>query len=1583
MNGFNELLNELREISKSEREKGGRFEQLMVQYFKTDPLYKDKFNNVWLWNDFPLRENKPDTGIDLVAQEKENGEYCAIQCKFYGEGHRIQKGDIDSFFTASGKNIYSSRIIVSTTDEWSKNAEEALEDQSKPITRIRLADLAKSPIDWSKFSFSNLENMKLKPKKVLRKHQCEALENVMRGFEKADRGQMVMACGTGKTFTSLKIAEEFVKGNEEKPTKILYLVPSISLLSQTLREWNNDSEISFNTFAVCSDKKVTKNSEDINSHDLGFPSTTKPEILVQQMNSVDNDKEMSVVFSTYQSIEVISEAQKIGLGEFDLIIGDEAHRTTGVTLAGDNESHFIRIHDQNFIRGKKRLYQTATPKIFAEETKTKADEHNALLCSMDNREIFGEEFHYLGFGEAVNRGLLTDYKVMVLAVDETYIHSAFQTELANENNELTLNDVVKISGCWNGLSKKEANSRKTFGPPMKRAVAFTKSIKDSKLIADMFENLVDEFIQLDDSDSSLRCEVEHVDGTFNALDRNKKLDWLKEETGKENLCRILSNARCLTEGVDVPDLDAVMFLNPRNSVVDVVQAVGRVMRKAEGKDYGYIILPIGIPSNMSPNEALNDNKKYKVVWQVLQALRAHDERFNTMVNQIELNKNKSSKVDVIGVTGDDNERKTGESENTSQLSFAFPNLEELRDAVYGKLVQKVGDKRYWESWSTDVAEIAQRHFERISLLLEDKSSEHYKVFQEFLKDLKNNLNDRIDENKAIEMLSQHMITKPVFDSLFDEYSFVKNNPVSISMEKMVALLEEQSLDKETSSLEKFYESVRSRAQGIDNAKGKQKIIIELYDKFFRSAFKETTDRLGIVYTPVEIVDFIISSANEALKEEFGLTISDEGVHVLDPFTGTGTFIVRLLQSGLIKPEDMLRKYTQELHANEIILLAYYIAAINIEETFHEISNEDYQPFEGIVLTDTFQMTEGKKSFESEMFPENNSRVNKQNKSGIQVIIGNPPYSIGQSSANDNNQNSNYPSLEQSIAETYVKFSKTKNVRGLYDSYIKAFRWASNRIGSKGIICFVTNGGFLDSNGMDGMRESLANEFSSIYCFNLRGNQRTSGELSKKEGGKVFGSGSRTPVAITLLIKNPEKQSTGNINYYDIGDYLTRDEKLNIISSFDNYKNIKWEKITPNKNNDWINQRNPKFGNYMSIGEKIKNSYEGIFKIASYGITTSRDAWTYDFSFENLQEKIGRTITFYNGQVNSLSKFRQENNEILKNDYEEIINYDKKEISWSRGLKGKLSKEEEAVFSEEKILQSMYRPYTKQWIYMDRHFNEYLYQIPRIFPNKQVENKLIVVTGVGANKEFSTLITDSIPDFQTLSNAQVYPMYYFEQRKENLSNNINQIGFFDEDSPTSVKYNAIDEKLVNLFKSKVKHELTAEDIFYYIYAILHSKEYRKMYAADLKKSLPRIPIVKDFWGFSKAGRELANIHLNYETVEPFDVTEVIQGEIGRVDFRVRKMVFGKNKDKSTIIYNNSIKLTDIPLEAYDYQVNGKSAIEWIMDQYQVKVDKASQIIKDPNDWSEDPRYIINLLKRIIKVSIETNKIVNNLPKIEER
>ncbi|UFK97551.1 DEAD/DEAH box helicase [Kaistella faecalis] len=1609
---FTKVLEKYRKISFSQRDKGDRFERLMKAYLLTDPKYTAIFKKVWMWNEFPSKADLggTDTGIDLVALTFD-GDYWAIQCKCYEENTVIDKKAVDTFLSTSSRSFknddlqtthFSQCLWISTSNNWTNNATESLKNQRPPVSRINIYDLNQAPVDWEKLE-NNITGEQARTKKYpLKDHQKEALTNTHTYFKENDRGKLIMACGTGKTFTSLRIAENETSGKG----LILFLVPSIALLGQTLNEWSAQAMEKINPICICSDPEITKKKtkvEDIDTTsviDLALPASTNVPNIIQQfhrLKSHDNGG-MTVVFSTYQSIEVIAKAQaELGkifpeYAEFDLIICDEAHRTTGAKLASEDESAFTKVHDNEFLKAKKRLYMTATPRLYDQETKSKAAQAEALLWSMDDEKIYGEEIYRIGFGEAVGRKLLTDYKVLILTLSETDVPPVIQQMISNGESEIRVDDMPKLIGCINALSKQvlgdEGLLKATDPNPMRRAVAFCSTIANSKTITQTLNSVSDTYIDTLPEESNVNTvsvSSDHIDGTMSATERNKLLDWLKDEP-EDNECRVLTNVRCLSEGVDVPSLDAVMFLSARNSQVDVVQSVGRVMRLSEGKQYGYIIIPVVVPTTISAEEALDDNERFKVVWTVLNALRAHDDRFNATVNKIELNKKKPSNILVGGVAtgfspdGKPYEKGAYDGGSTEVLEKQLKiQFEELQNAVFARMVQKVGDRRYWEQWAKSVGDIAARQKERIIQLIVD-SPKHAKEFERFLKGLRKSINPSIEQEQAVDMLSQHIITKPVFEALFDGYSFVQNNPMSKSMQKMLDLLEEQTIDEDVKTLESFYESVKMRASGIDNAEGKQKIILELYDKFFKTAFPKMVEQLGIVYTPTEVVDFIIHSVADVLQKEFNRNISDENVHILDPFTGTGTFITRLLQSGVIRPEDLERKYKKEIHANEIVLLAYYIASINIENVFHDltpdpddgIGKEVYHPFDGICLTDTFQLGETKEGEQlfDEMFPQNSKRVQDQQKTPLRIIVGNPPYSIGQKSANDNAKNQSYPRLDKKIATTYAKESNAGLNKSLYDAYIKAFRWSTDRLDPKhgGIISFVSNGAWLDGNSTDGFRKSLEKEFDSIYIFNLRGNARTSNEQRRKEAGNVFKEGSRTPIAITLLVKNPEaKREKAKIYYKDIGDYLSKDEKLKIISENKSFINrdLGLQELQTNEHGDWINHRNSAFDDFVQLqpNKKYLTSEKSFFISQSLGTATNRDAWVYNFSKKTLRNNINKTINYYNENCNNLLTDKS-----LK------INKDSKLGNWTRDWQNAISKGKLFVENENEYKTTLYRPFTKINSYFDDDLNQERYQLPKIFSGKNIA---ISVVGTGGSKNFSVIITALIPDLQLMSNGQIFPLYYYEEPKTI------QKGLFDDPSESDyVRRDAISDFIYEQAKKQYGKNVTKEDIFYYVYGFLHSKDYRETFAADLKKMLPKLPLledVKDFWAFSKAGRQLAALHLDYEAVPAYPGVSVTESN----NYQVTKMKFPKKDQKDKIIYNSNIVISNIPAKAYEYVVNGKSAIEWIMERYQITTHKDSGITNNPNDWAAEvgnQRYILDLLLSIINVSIQTVDIVNDLPKL---
>lgn len=1662
MSKFSEVLEQLRE-NQPKAKYGIAFEKLMVNYFQTDPTLKAQFDEVSRWIDWRYNGGMADTGIDLVARRRDDGTWTAIQCKFYASTARIQKSHLDSFFEASGHSFetehgrehFGSRMIISTTDHWSSHAEEALANQIIPTSRIGISAIAESPINWdvafpgSEVQDKNIQ-INLSQRKTFepRPHQQTAIDKAIEGFQTHDRGKLIMACGTGKTFTALRLAERVAEDRGGK-ARILFLVPSISLLSQTLKEWTAQGRLDMRAFAVCSDSKVSKKAEDIAVYDLEVPVSTEGADIARRFASGKRAKGLNIVFSTYQSLPAVHEAQQHGLDDFDLVICDEAHRTTGITLAGEDSSNFVRVHDADYIKVSKRLYMTATPRLFDDAVKGKAAEHSAELTSMDDEGIYGPEFYRLGFGEAVDKGLLTDYKVLVMTVDESVAANAMAH---SEDNQINLSLASAMIGAWNGLAKRSGELQGKKGGfdenahPMQRAVAFAKDIKTSTQIAESFPSLIrthQELLKdkaaLSDvslTNVDLHVAAQHVDGGMNAMERGTKLSWI-ESPAAEDEARILTNARCLSEGVDVPALDSVIFFNPRNSMVDVVQSVGRVMRKSAGKDYGYIILPVAVAQDVSPSEALNDNQRFKVVWQILNALRAHDDRFNAKINSIALNGANAQEelpIDVNHVPGDkeksdkekleDAERtkSTEAFEDSSAMTqqIALFSLEQWQEAIYTKLVDKVGTRTYWEDWADDVATIAENQITRITALVENADEDLRQEFDEFVEGLRNNLNDGISADDAISMLSQHLITAPVFNALFENHDFITHNPVAQVMEKMVAALSKANLDTETESLEKFYESVRVRASEVTSASGKQQVIKELYERFFRKAFKKQAEALGIVYTPVEIVDFILRAADEVSRKHFGKGLSDEGVSILDPFAGTSTFMVRLLQSGLIKPEDLARKYANELFATEIMLLAYYVSAVNIETTYNALREEaaqrndeptpEYVPFTNIALADTFQVHEEGDIPDLNIFRENNATIERQKNAPINVVIGNPPYSAGQKSANDLNANQKYPSLDKRIADTYAAKSTAQLKNSLYDSYLRAFRWATDRIGDQGIVAFVSNGGWIDGNTGDGVRLSMAEDFTDLYIFNLRGNQRTAGEQSRKEGGKVFGSGSRSTVAITIGIKDPT-MSGFQLHYRDIGDYLTAEEKLDIVES-SSIETIEWQSIEPNKEGDWLNQRSEEFENWTVMSSK-SSSDQSIFTSYSNGVGTSRDFWTTSYSQTQVTRSVHKLLDSYHRTVSLLSESQGISNEKhvshFLSDHNELK--DPQRISWSRGLRQRAARSEQISFNHGNQRVMLYRPFSRQHIYFDKALNEVQGQLPQIFPTPNLSNIGFYVVNPGSAKPFSVLATDLIPDLAmwgsnagqffsrfTWSPAEAEDGGLFNEGRVVKQNDASAYGQIGEVVDGYVRVDNITDEIKQIYRDALGSDVSGDDIFHFVYGKLHDPSYRTQYAADLKKMLPHIETPSSravFDKFAAAGKELMALHVNYESVEPWPLDIQVKGdESDRETWRVRKMKWAKRKDRETgknvndvtkLIYNKQVTISGIPEEADQYMLGSRSAVAWLIDRYQVKKDKASGIVNDPNDWADEvgnPRYIVDLIGKVTRVAMETVRIVDELDSGEE-
>ncbi len=1601
---FHQVIDAIRESQDSLRGIGTRFEELVQVYLGHDREAQQRYGPVWRYGDW-VREFRPDwseqdRGIDLVAKirPEHGGGWAAVQAKCRQSDAVLQRKDIDSFYSESKSLGFEHLIFVDTTaTEPGKNFRDFVERGG--VTRVRLQHLEKSQLDWDQYLRDG--TLRHKARKRPRDHQAEAVVKVRSGLATADRGQIIMACGTGKTYTGLLVAEQvFGVGS-----RILVLVPSLALMSQMIREWHGDATVRLRSYSVCSDQQVGGRVDQdvihLSASDLVIPPTTDPEPFATAARA-DDAEAITVVFATYHSLAVIHEAQRdYGLPVFDLMLCDEAHRTTGQVEADQEGSVFVRVHDADYVHSRKRLYLTATPRVYTAASKASADQGSVTLCSMDDARQFGEVLYYRGFAWAVENQLLSDYRVIVLALDEGMVNAALQKLLESEDKDIKLDDVTKIVGCYKALLKATTGSHgfAEDPDPCRRVLAFCNTIRNSKLVTREFQEVIEHYTEQDlTADTPWRCEVNHVDGTDGSHYRTRMLDWLADQPQASEI-RILSNVRCLGEGVDVPALDGIVFFHPRKSPIDVVQAVGRVMRRAPGKKFGYVVLPVAIPSGLTPEASLKQNKAYETVWEVINALKSHDERLEADINRLQLEGSALSRIQILHeipetqsarYQGARSAPSMGQSEEVveeKELDFQ-PSLDRsmgdaFSTAVYAKLVQKVGRATYWQDWAGDVGRIAQTQITRIRTTLEGDPAS-LQVFQAFVSELQDDLNPAVTAAQALELLAQHVITRPIFNSLFEGHEFIQQNSVSKAMERVLATLDERNLEKETESLQSFYDEVEWRIQDTRTSRAKQELVRELYDKFFRTAFPRATEMLGIAFTPVELVDYVLNSTEYLLNRHFGKSLSDEGVHVIDPFVGTGTFITRLLQSGLIGRDDLQRKYREEIHANEMVLLAYYVAGINIEAVYHEARGDGaYEPFDRLVFQDTFQSFEAGSELKG-LFPLNHERIEAQQQVSFDVVMGNPPYSKGQKSGSDNAANVDYPTLDSRISETYAEASiNVTNKNMLYDSYVRAYRWATDRLGDQGVVAFVTGGGWLDGKAAAGIRSCFADEFSNVYVVNLRGNARLKGEARRKERDNVFEQASRSTITLTFLVKDVSVTERARIWYHDIGDYLSRQQKFDQLIQFQSLEHTPLIEIKPNQHHDWINQRSEQFQHYLPLSPRNAENGDALFDRETNGMKTHRDAWVYNFSKTQLEQKVESTIEFFNQE---LDRYVAEGRNIVPKDF---VTYDRTKIAWSGELFQSLQAKQKMEFEPSCLAIANYRPMTKLWCYHNSELVSDPSQTHTIFVTPATRIRTICVSGSGAF-EPTTWMVDRVADFQLIMNAKCFPR---SKPRPTFAALLTSHGPEPEAQSGAMVSNLGTgvEELKSFYPNLSIHD---DQVFYYIYGLLQCPEYLERFQTNLQKELPRIPAVasaEDFLAFAEWGRQLADLHVDYDEIEEYPVKEewvdpvTLSLQEDEKKYRVEKMRFPDKNDRSTIRYNHFLTVSGIPEETYEFTVNGRSLVAWVMDRQQVRIHKDSGIVNDPNDFAnetmKDPAYPLRLLKRAITAGIETRKIQQSMPPLK--
>ena len=1549
------LINEIKQkypVNKpsSKKRRGDAFEDVTKWFLENDPRYAKRFLKIEKWKVWKHRDGG-DTGIDLVGTEKD-GTWCAIQCKFHQDKKdTVSQSEVkglvakaESLSKKHGRQI--NLLFVHSGADLSSNAEKMLNDSNCPV------------IGYYRFKESIIKDWRITKKfkksiiPKLRSYQEEAIQKVLNGFKTDDRGQLIMACGTGKTLTSMKIAESQVNNGW-----VLYVVPSISLINQTLSYWSNNSDGLHYYIPVCSDSSIEVDDGSI--LDLPYSATTNISEIKRRM-SAKKYNELGVIFCTYQSVTRLA-----GI-KFDLIICDEAHRTTGIK----DDTHFRVVHNNLKLPSKKRLYMTATPRVYRGDE----DEKKGRF-SMDNENDYGKKFFHYSFARAVKEGNLVNVGIRVPVVSEEDLER-FVDESEEGYSEGTIDERILLAAVWHGLNYGTDHVGKEEQKQLlQRVIAFTNNIKSSKTFTGKYlgndmtsdeSRTTDEKMSVENGKIKIdrsfiksvndyekkgilktnnSAAVRHVDGTMNSSTRERKLEWLRESNKNKKECRILSNARCLSEGVDVPALDGIIFLQPRESKVDVIQAVGRVMRKAPGKEMGQIIVPIVKPKGMSLDESFKDkvNKPWRPLWEIINAIRSHDETME-------------AKLAKVGLGGDGIPPEFFEN---FEIIWMGSLKDEPQSELFGQLKTHMVDKIINNDYFDERAEeLGSKSREISEMIKRSKNKKTIKVVDELTIGLQKIINDSIDRKSTIDVLAQHMALSKIFEALFP-IKFRKGNPVSQALDHSVSKI---GFKFELQPFLKYFDDVATEVSGLD-PKRKQNYIKKVYESFQVGFDKKKAESHGIVYTPTEAADFIIHSTEELLRKNFKTGFNCSNVKILEPFCGTGTFITRLLHSKIISPAKMYDKFKNDIWANEISLLAYYIASVNIETEFEIMSKSSKRiSFKNINYTDTLNLNPRFRTNPNAVknqrklvagFERVDKRILKEKNAHIHVCIGNPPYSGGQKLFDDQNPNLSYPHLDDIIETTYGKGVRGKAKGKLRDSYIRSIRWMSDRISDSGVIGIITNGSFIRSDSTRGMRAALKNEFDEIWILDLRGNQRTKGEDSKKEGGKIFGSGSRAPVTIAFFVKKPNKHKTEKndavIYYKDIGDYLSRDQKIKKIVKWKSISNITgWKIIEPDTHEDWVNQRNNEFYGYTPIGSKdVKSGKtdDAIFKEYSLGVVTNRDTWAVNSSKTVLESNMRTHIDYYNKMNPKMLKLNS------------------KQGKWSGDLSVKRIKKGKQKFDKNKITEVLYSPFFKQYLYFDRIFNNSVYRIPSFYSTS--ENNLLICYGFRADiGQFSSFITDTVGvgGLFTPVPTQYFPLYTFKDGNK--------------------KENILDETLKTYKKYYNNSKITKKDIFYYVYGILHHPGYKTKYLNTLTRDLARIPMAPNFEKIKDIGKKLAKLHLEYETGNRVKLNRKFkpQKKFNKLTWgRKKVMLNGKNKsisDKTVLRLDGKILYEHLPKTTYE--VNGRSPLGWIVERYQVSKNEESGIINDPCSSID----LCSVIERVVYVAVESDRLISKLPPVFE-
>jgi predicted helicase len=1505
---------------------------------------EDEGFTVYSWKEFASKSGfvLQDTGIDLVAEK--NGQLYAVQCK--NRNKEISWKDLGTFIGSLMLKDFNFKGGILVANKLTMEAERKIQEIKKKIITIPVSDIE----EYLEKAQASLEGKPVeKEKKELRPYQKEAIESVIKGFQSNDRGKLIMPPGTGKTLVSLRIAENFGKGSF-----ILFLCPSIALLDQSIKAWKGDSEIPINTYAVVSDKGVGKDDELNAKSLLSHPATTSAEELVK-IFKLNKDK-LNVIFSTYQSLDVIKQAQILGLPEFDLILCDEAHRTAGVSKK--EETNFKLVHSNENIKGKKRLYMTATPKVFdvKGEEKKKIEEENLIkIFDMSDEEIFGPKFFEYSFRKAIEEGYLSNYRIVAMELDKKEVQKELYEYLISEGS-LNIDETTKLVGLGRLVKGEVYNEDgNTLDLKIKSGIVFTNRVSKSKQIAEEFPRIFQEYFK-----TIPPAEVKHIDGNMSAFEKSNRIKWLKG--GDDNKAHILTNAKVLTEGIDVPALDFVAFLDPKESIVDIIQAVGRVIRKAEGKEFGLIFIPLVVDTEKGNVDEQIEKTSYKTLWQVIGALASLDSAFEAQIRLI--------------LIDDSNGDKKGEDKDPNREILIIDNgnikqkelYEPIRKYISAKIVKsfRLGSI-FLKDWAVETAKIAKDLKNQIQIALEKDQSFRQK-FEELRDALSTILNEGIEEQDTIDLIVQYILTKPIFDAVFEH----KDRADEI----LDSIFEyfKHFLENNIKELDKFYEEVRNKAKGLRNEEERQEFLRHLYTNFFNVAFKEKADESGIAYTPVPLVSFIVKFVNHLTQKHFGKQLHDEDVVILEPFAGTGTFISLAIEN--MDPQKLEEKLQRrEIWANEILLLPYMAMTKNIESVISKKTGK-FIPFETALWTDSFALME--KLYERKtprlpaIIPEKfKEMIEAQLKAKVNVIISNPPWRARKENENVGRKNVEYKNLRKRIEQTYAKYAKelgTTNVNTLYDTYIQALRMATDRI-EEGAIGFVLNNGWVNGLSGRGIRKALSEEFVEVYVYDLKGDARKSGEEWRKEGDKIFDNQSRAGVCLLFLVKKKDKKEPAKIYYKAVKDYAKKEEKFAELKEWEEKPDqIPWQEIVSNDKHDWIDQGYKEFENFVKLGDK-KNKHEiTVFNTYSRGLATGRDVYVYNFSEDDLRKHTERLIDIFNEHLERVWK-----GEIKPDNTEEKIEKDQKKIKWDITLKDWLLKlKEKQEYKEDRVFLAFYRPFVPMQVYFDRVFNAGTYRLPSIFTTQNSENLAIAVSGRGSNW-FDAFITDRIVDLGSMHNTQIFPLYVYVEEKTLFGNTLSKI------------YNITDQALREFQKALNDDSITKEDIFYYVFGVLSTPSYVEKFKNNLTKELPRVPILENFREISKLGRQLAELQLAYgryvsavvmKEKEKPELPEysnlIVEGDNSAFDDYVEKVRLDKKNRE--IVINGKVKVQNIPEFAFECKVGNYSPIEWISKYLVKQEDKDTGIIWDPKIKVEE---FIDIVKKLILFSEKCLEIKEEL------